>query len=127
MSGRVMTPEKIARAIELRGKNWTLAAIADELGASIGAVRWQLLTAGALDPSKPNRLPAVPSEPREIARGGHVVRRFTQAEDARLLALDSQGLPRSQIARTLGRPHNSVRARLMTIARHQEREASANV
>jgi hypothetical protein len=122
-----MTPEKIARAIELRGKNWTLAAIADDLGASIGAVRWQLMAAAALDPSKPNRLPAIPTEPRQVSRGGHIMRLFTQEEDARLLALEAQGLPRSQIARNLGRPHNSVRARLMTIARHQEREDSNNV
>lgn len=124
---RVMTTEKIERAIALRRKSWTIAGIAAELGVSAGAVRWQLLLAGAVDPPKLTyRLPAVPTEPREIRQRGRTVRLFTQEEDARLLAMEAEGLRDSEIARRLGRRGNSIRGRLITLARRDDREEAAN-
>ena len=51
-------------------------------------------------------------------RGGHVVRRFTAFEDAEILRLAAEGVSRNRIAKQLGRRHNSIIGRLMTLARH---------
>jgi IS30 family transposase len=124
---RVLTPEKIDRAISLRRKSWSLAEIATDLGASVGAVRWQLLRNGEVDPPRPTaRFPMVPIRPKTLVIGGRRVRRFTREEDARLLELESQGLGLSEIARRLGRKHNSVIGRLMTLAHHDSRKECAS-
>ncbi|HRO02765.1 MAG TPA: hypothetical protein PLS69_04095, partial [Terricaulis sp.] len=50
---------------------------------------------------------------------------FTQAEDAALLALLSEGLTHTEIGARIGRRSNTVRARLMILARHDARRERA--
>jgi len=122
MAGHRLTEEQVARICELREKGLTIRAIADEIGRSRGAVYWRCLENG-VDPPKPAKLRREIIGPAIYNRGGHTVRRFTPEEDARLLEMEAEGLSRTAIARTLKRGRNSVVGRLMTLARHEERQA----
>lgn len=120
-SPRRMTPELLEKAIGLRQRSWSLEAIAQEVGVSQGCIAWHFLKEGVDPPKVMHRLQAVPQAPVSVKRGNHVVRRYTAADDALLLALEAKGLSCVQIGRHLGRRHNSVRGRLMTLARRQAR------
>lgn len=124
MAKRKMTPEKLERAIALRQKSWSVEAIAEELGISRGSVDWNLLKEG-VDPPKPSRLHSVPTEPVMHQRGGHALRKFTVQEDARLLAMASAGRGYSDMAKALGRRPNSIRGRLLCLARREARQEAA--
>ena len=63
-----------------------------------------------------------PAMPMTVTRGDHIVRRFTSDEDSVLLQLEAEGLRICEMSRALGRPPNSIRGRLMTLARHQARK-----
>lgn len=117
MPARKYSDAEVADAVEMREAGVARAEIARRLGMSIGAVDYHCLRLGAVAPAA--RI--VPSPPRtmEARRGDHVVRRFSPAEDARLLKLEAAGIAVNEIARRLGRPANSVRGRLQTLARHE--------
>lgn len=110
--------DTIADLREQRG--WTIKRIADHLGCSQGAVSWQCLINGIEKPGEHKFAP--PARPGAVCvRGGHEVKRFTVDEDKRLVALDAEGLSHSEMGRRLGRRPNSVRGRLATLARLEER------
>lgn len=115
-----LTEAETDRIIELREAGKTEGFIAREIGCSEGTVSWALLKAG-VDIYADRALPPVPEHPTTCVRGGHLVRRYTQAEDERLLALEATGLNVHRIAVTLGRRHNSVVGRLRSLARRQAR------
>ena len=117
------TDDQFDRMADLRERGWTEAAIAAETGMRPSAVAYHCLRLG-VEPPKARPLPPVPDEPVSALRGGHVVRRFTKAEDAQIVAMDLAGETLSEIARALGRRHNSIKGRLMTLARRDERTAS---
>lgn len=56
-----------------------------------------------------------------VSRGGHIVRRFTPEEDKVLTEMDMAGERVCEMARRLNRKPNSVRGRLMTLARQEAR------
>lgn len=113
--------ERIAELTEERGL--TPGQIARIVGCSVGSVTWAQLRIGA-DPHPDKPLPPVPTTSKSYARGSGPVRRFTQAEDADLLRLEAQGLGPAQIGARLDPPRrwNSVKGRLMTLARRAARE-----
>ena len=125
MAARKLTEAQIALACEMRERGRSCASIAIRLGVSEGAISWRMLERGA-EPPKPGRLDPVPTEETSVRRGAHVVRRFTRDEDARLLALNAQGLSPQAIGHRLGRRHNSIKGRLMTLARREARAEAAN-
>jgi transposase-like protein len=114
-----LTAEDKVRMVEMRERGCTVARIARHLGCSQGAVSWNLLKLAA-EPPKGTRPWSGVRGPLVVTRGNHVVRRFTPEEDARLLALEAEGLGDTEIGRRLGRKSNSVRGRLMTLARRDE-------
>lgn len=121
-----LTDAERERIVALREeKGWTYAAIAAELGISCGAVQWVCLRAGADSPVGNPKLSPVPTRAKRIRRGGHVVRPFTAGEDAQLLDLEARGKGVTEIARILGRRHNSVAGRLATLARRAARAEDA--
>ena len=125
MAKRRLTETEIERLTELREQGLTLQAVAKRIGCSESTVYWQCLKLG-VEPSKPRKLASDIVGPPVVVRGDHVVRRFTRDEDEKLLALEAEGLSETQIGRAIGRRYNSVRARLMTLARREARaEASA--
>jgi IS30 family transposase len=118
-----LTPAEIEKIGELRERNWTHAAIATEIGCSEGSVSWCCLREG-FEPSKPYPLASGrPAAPYQRSTG--TVRPFTEEDDARLLAMEADGATESEIAKALGRRHNSIRGRLMTLARRAERQEAA--
>jgi hypothetical protein len=104
----------------MRERGMSCAAIARILRVSEGLISWHCLVQGA-DPPGSRPLNAVARGPQVMRRGNHHVRRFTPAEDERLLALERDGLKLDVIAKRLGRPRNSVLGRLYTLARHEAR------
>lgn len=116
-----LTEAEIERIVTLREKRWTETAIAEEIGCCVGSVSWALLREG-VDIHADRPLAPVPIEPLTYRRGGCLVRRYTQADDAQLLALEAAGHTTHRIAIIMGRRFNSVIGRLRTLARRQERE-----
>ncbi|NIJ07200.1 hypothetical protein FHS31_000796 [Sphingomonas vulcanisoli] len=121
--GRVLSDTQIDEAAALREKGWSLARIAQRFEArglkvSQSAIAWQLLRVGADLPA--HRRGPIPA-PRHCMRSGYPVRHFTPEEDAQLLALEAEGRRNGEIAKALGRRENSIRGRLMTLARRQAR------
>jgi DNA-binding NarL/FixJ family response regulator len=109
--------EKIA---ELRGeKGWSMARIAQHLGVSEGSVSYRCLIDGVEKPGQPPRSPN--QGPMIVRRGSFDVRRFSAEEDADLCALEAAGLSASEIGRRLHRRANSIKGRLATLARRDER------
>lgn len=119
-SRRRLTDQQLEEMAELRTKNWSYRALGERYGIHPNAVSWQCLRLGA-DPSKPAKCWQAPRGPIVTKRGNHVVRRFTAEEDAQLLKLEAQGITVCEIARAMGRRWNSIRARLMTLARRDDR------
>lgn len=118
----VMTPEVCKQAEELRRAGCSYAFIADRLGVSEGSVSWYCLKEGIDSPNTERKaLPQTAPGPMVVKRGNHVVRHFSPDEDARLIAMEREGLNPTEIGRRLGRRPNTIRGRLMTLARQQER------
>lgn len=120
MPARKYSDELLEQAAEMRERGLSYAQIGRDLGMSIGAVSWHCLRLGADSPNTRSNTQA-PASPMVMARGNHVVRRFSEDEDRRLLELESQGLRICEIARLMNRKPNSLRGRLMTLARIDER------
>lgn len=105
---------------DLRGeKGWTINRVAEHLGVSHGSVAYRCLIDGIERAG--HRFPPTPSGPMIVTRGVFQVRRFTPDEDKRLLALEAEGHSRAEIGRRLGRRANSIKGRLATLARQDER------
>lgn len=126
MSRRRLTPDQLDRAAELRAAGATVPQLCRELGCKPGALNWAFLTE-ALDPPHARPLPPVPTTPKIFRSGDRLIRRFTAAEDARLLHLESRGFGPAQIGRLMAprRRASAVITRLRTLARRDARaEAS---
>lgn len=125
-----ITPAAMERLIELGELGRDAPAIRMTLQSEFGievsaaAVRWHLLKHAA-EPENVTHVPPVPVEPIVQQRGGHVVRRFTQSEDATLLVLEAEGLSHKAIGERINRAPNSITARLLTLARHDARRERA--
>ncbi|WP_109466375.1 hypothetical protein [Albibacillus kandeliae] len=117
------TDKLTEKAAALREDGLSYTAIAERTGMSASAVYYHCLKLGADHPTQCENPPPW-TGPMEIKRGNHVLRRFTAEEDKRILKMELEGSPVAEIARALGRRSNSVKGRLMTLAR---REARAEV
>lgn len=122
MAARKYSDEQLNEAAELREAGMSLGAIAKRLGMSSGAVNWHCLRLGADTPQRSKRQP---QGPMVMQRSGHTVRRFTPDEDRKIREMAQQGAGASAIARSLGRKHNSIIGRLMTLARQEARNEEA--
>lgn len=120
MRRKPATPEEIDEIVRLRECGISYQQISQRVGISEGSVYYHCLKQGA-EPPKPRPLPEGIVGPPEFNRGTYKVRRFTPAEDARLLELEAEGLSQYEIARRLGRKRNSINGRLMTLARREAR------
>lgn len=118
----------------LTQEQWREVAIAYEAGEkpksivarfeiSMGCLNWNMLREGASPPCAKKLQQTAPG-PLVVRRGNHLVRHFTPAEDAQMLELAQAGKNTSEIARAVGRRWNSTRGRLMTLARHDDRNGA---
>jgi len=115
-----LTQEQKESMAGMRERGLSYGQIALKFGCSPNAVAWHCLRLGA-DPPNARKLSGEIVGPLVMQRGNHVVRRFTAEDDATLQAMSASGKPLAEIARTLGRKHNSIIGRLMTLARRAER------
>ena len=107
---------------EMRERGCSYGVISRKTGLSVGTIEYWCLELGAESPrnsSKPLRQTA--QGPSVVKRLGHTVRQFSASEDEQLLSWRQQNVSLAECARRLERRHNSVRGRLMTLARHQDR------
>lgn len=117
-----LSEAQLAEMAALRERGWSCGRIGLKFGLSGDVIYWHCLRLGADPPNLRARvLPATATGPRTMKRGNHVLRRYTPAEDRQILALDAQGKGDTEIGRALGRKPNSIRGRLMTLARHDAR------
>jgi hypothetical protein len=126
----ILTRDQVDAICEMRERGYSTARIRRVLARegveiSKGAVDWRCLRAGADLP--PERRPRTHSlRPGETYwRGDRPFRTFSPEEDARLLALEREGLRKAEIGRRLGRRPHSVTARLATLARREARREDA--
>lgn len=127
MAGWKYSQDVIDEAIRLREKGMTGRIIAARLGMTVSAVYHHCLRLGA---DRPDAIPtpARARGPSVVRRGDHMVRRFSEDEDRRILEMERRGMRTCDIARAISRRPHSVQARLMILARREARleEARAN-
>lgn len=121
-----VTDEMKDTIVNYREAGRSYAFIASKLDISVGTVEYWCLELGAESPkSASSELPQTSRGPAQFTRGGHVVRRFSPKEDAKLAEWREQNTSIAECARRLGRRPHSVRGRLMAIARQEERRLNA--
>lgn len=123
-ANRVVTESHQERMTVLRERGWTYRRIGEAIGISAETVSWHCLKMGVEAP-KPSQSWEGIKGPAVTLRNGFEVRRFTEDDDAALLALEGQGLTYSEIGRRLNRRRNSIMARLMILARRDARREAA--
>lgn len=107
-------------AVEKREAGWSHERIARAIDRSAGAVAWHCLALAA-DPPNARPIDKTIRGPLVVMRSGKPVRRYTPEDDAQLLELALAGNTHSQIGRVMKRRPNSIKGRLMTLARHEAR------
>jgi IS30 family transposase len=118
-----ITSEQSRQIVDIReDKSMSAQQIARKLGLHHGAVTWHLLKLGIEKVGKPpaNYKPESP-ERYTYMRGGRLVRGFTLEQDAKLRRLEAEGLSYIEIGRRMGRKQNSIRGRLHTLGRSDQR------
>jgi hypothetical protein len=119
-----LTDAQIDEIAGLREQGWATRALALRFGVKVSLIEWHCLRLGADAPKRAYAPRPIPESPRAYLRGGRLVRLYTQAEDARLLAMAREGRPERQIAQALQRSATLVAGRLMVLARREARAES---
>lgn len=122
MPKRKYSEETIEKAIEMRESGLGRRAVAKALGMSPGAVDYHCLKLGA---DVPGAMKVWKPKVMRSPRGNHFVRRFSEFEDAIITQMSIDGKGVNEIAKHLGRRHNSITGRLRTLARREEQEMAA--
>ena len=122
---RILDDAQLDEMAELRERGWSTARIAEHFTSAgtpiTGAtIYWQCLRVGADVPPRFRRPGKPPEKP--YRRGAHIVRPYSADEDAKLRAWSIEGIKTTEIARRIGRKHNSVLGRLLTLAREEARQ-----
>lgn len=116
MKRKPLTTEEQNRVVEMRESGATIPKIATALGCSRGSVRYWCLVHAAVPPKGLKKHTAG----GPMSRNGRVVRPFSPEEDRGILRLRAEGHSLAEIGRRVGRAHNSVLMRLMSIAVREE-------
>lgn len=121
---RILSDAQIDEMCELREKGWGIDRIAAYFTAqgtpiSGKAINWQCMKNGADAPPRLRGRHTQPTAP--YRRGNHIVRPYSSEDDALLRVLDQQGFSVAVISRRMGRKPNSIRGRLITLARMDAR------
>lgn len=119
-----LNEEQKASIAELREKGLSYGFISQRLDLSEGAISWYCLVGGIESPNTRGKIPP-PVKHESYVRNGRVVVAFSTADDELLLRLEAEGKGYGEIGRIMGRPSNSVRGRLATLARHEARREAA--
>ena len=114
-----LTQEQIDQAIAWREKGWSCRAIAQRLGVSDGAIKYQCLKNGAISPRQKGRENYTGPQ-SFIGKDGRTFSRFTDEDDHRLIKLANAGLKVGEIAKQMGRANTSIRMRLLLLGQHED-------
>lgn len=109
-----LTPREKMQIAELRERGLSYGQIALRFGVSISFVQYHCREQGAVHPTN--------GYMRGRATRG---RPFTAEEDLQIQQMREAGMTPYFIERAIGRPHNSVRARLTVLAIREEQELAA--
>lgn len=123
MPKRRLTDADYERIAELRAKGHSCEWIGRKIGCSGSAVSWHCLRLG-IDTPKPAPLRKDYYKRGPMKRGNFILRPYTPEDDAKLLDLEAKGLNYAELGRQLDRKPNSIRGRLMILARREERAAA---
>ncbi|MGC3938292.1 hypothetical protein ACOTTU_10860 [Roseobacter sp. EG26] len=121
MPARKYTEAERNTVAELREQGLALSAISARTGMTLSSVAYTCLLKAVDSPQTAGKLP-VYNGAMVMKRGKHTVRRFTPKEDRKIIEMELSGHRVSEIAAALGRKSNSVKGRMMTLARRQERQ-----
>lgn len=102
----------------MREKNWSYGRIGIATGISASNISWICLKYGI---EAPRKTKLGDHGPMVMKRGKFEIRKFTPEEDAVIREMGEAGAKPVAIARKIGRKHNSVMGRMMTLARRDER------
>lgn len=108
-----LTTEQVDEMAELREAGWSYARLSERYSVSAGAIHYRCLRVGAKSPRSQGAR-------RDLVGGygkgfGGITRRFSVAEDNKLLELARAGVKVAEIARKIERAPTSVRIRLLTL------------
>jgi lambda repressor-like predicted transcriptional regulator len=115
---QVITQDQIDRIVELREQGKTLGQIERLTGVKQNTADYHLRRLCVFPPGWKHRGATLPCG--SYMRNGYEVKGFTPDDDARLEAMDRAGMRLTDMARELGRSHNTVKARLVALANHAE-------
>lgn len=119
MAQKRFTDADYAEMAAMREDGTIIAAIAAKFACSIGLVAWTCLRLGA---DAPGAYKSITRDAQPlIIRNGHPTRGYNPEQDAIILEMEARGESLSAIGRRLGRKHNSIKGRLMTLARREAR------
>ncbi|MGI9500814.1 MAG: hypothetical protein ACR2P3_12305 [Geminicoccaceae bacterium] len=104
---------------DLRERGWSVNRIAGRLTLTPSTVQYWANKLGAWPEG---RKPPKPKARKPFTRNGRIVRPFTKAEDAKILAMRLDGVSLSAIGREVERPHNSIANRLDQLSLWAESE-----
>lgn len=124
MGKYIITEELKAKIYLNREAGKSIGWISQRVGLSKGAIAWHCLRDGVESPKTRGKV-ITPRRPGAVEqRGNHVVRRFTAEEDAMLVRMAREGHGYTAIGRACTPPRrpNSIKGRLMTLARHDARK-----
>lgn len=124
MPARKFSDEIIEKVAALREQGLTFRQIEAETGVPSSVAYSHCLRLGADSPETATDT-STPGGPMVYKRGKHHVRRFTPAEDERLLQLELSGMRICDIARKIGRKPHSVTGRLRLLTRKEVRAERA--
>jgi hypothetical protein len=115
---------ELERAIAMRERGGLIREIAEAIGWSRKSLNNAFVELGVEPPNPPPLQSGRYLTCPVVIRDGRAVRAFAPSEDERLVDLRRTNLKYSAIGRILGREPGSIRKRLFTLARRDEREFS---
>ena len=122
MRRNIITPDITAQIIEMRERNMSYEAIGRRLNLPKTTVGYQCLK-HYVEPSIPGKSQQMTTDHvKTYTRNGRNVRRFSPAEDKKLLNLEANGHSPTAIGKALARRHSSISNRLMILARRDARQ-----
>jgi hypothetical protein len=125
-----LTGLHIAEAAQLREEaGWSIERLARRYNVSTSAMDWHLLRIGAEHPARVAQvLPQQARGPLVYVRAGREIRHFTPDEDTVIQKMAAEGRSNAEIGLTCKPPRaaNSIRGRLLTLARHEARREAAD-
>ncbi len=120
MPAKKYTQEQIDKSLDLRERGLSYGQIRLRTGVHEKSVERYCRINGVDVPNPQTEY----TGPTDYFRNGQRIKTFSAEEDSQIQKWDMQGVPRNEMARRLNRAHSSIRNRLASLARQDERRAA---